>query len=206
MKYLIYLFLLLPIAGLAETSVIPNWTGRYSPCNNHSELLSREHVDLGVRIATANPELAVAFAKALDFWAGVLDIDWHETGSDDCALQVVDGTPSLFNFCRCMSARAQLPDQPAFQGWIAFNPRLKLTKHEMFLDSVHEIGHVLGLSHNPSDSSVMFYLGLGKIVSLNARDLDTLAARHQLRPEVSMERVPVVAPRMDRRVHSPSGQ
>lgn len=206
MKYLIYLILLLPTAGFAASTSLPNWTGRYAPCYNHADLLSHEHIDLAVRISTSIPDLPEQFAKALDFWSGVLDLDWHVTDSDDCALQVVDGTPSLFNFCRCMSARAQLPDQPEFQGWIAFNPRLKLTKEEMFLDSVHEIGHLLGLPHNPSDKSVMFYLGLGKVVSLNATDLDTLAARHQLRPQTSSLNVPVVIPRTYRHVHIASGQ
>ena len=129
----------------------------------------------------------------MEFWSGVLDIDWHEESSDDCAIQVVDGTPSLFDFCLCLSARAQSPDQPAFQGWVAFNPRMKLSREEMYLDSVHEIGHLLGLQHNPNDSSVMFYFGLGKMVSLDAHDLRSLASRHQLRASIAPV-VRVVAP------------
>jgi hypothetical protein len=137
-------------------------------------------MDLGVRISTSNSILAQQFEKAMGFWAEVLDLEWHEEKSQDCAIQVVDGTPAIFNFCLCLSARSQLPDRPAFQGWIAFNPRVKLTKEEMFMDSVHEIGHLLGLRHNPSESSIMFYLGLDKATSLDASDLEALAARHQL--------------------------
>jgi hypothetical protein len=99
-------------------------------------------------------------------------------------MQVVDGTPALFDFSSSLSAKAQLPDRPAFQGWIAFNPAVRRSERQMFLDSVHEIGHVLGLPHNTRPSSVMFYLGLDKAASLDARDLDNLALRHQLRPEV----------------------
>jgi hypothetical protein len=124
----------------------------------------------------------------MQFWSGVLDLDWHEVHTQDCAIQLVDGTPSLFNFCLCLSARSQLPDRPAFEGWIAFNPRMKLTKQEMFLDSVHEIGHLLGLPHNPNGSSVMFYFGSAKTVTLDTTDLNTLAARHQLRPRASLQK------------------
>ena len=185
--------------GLAETSQ-PNWTGKYAPCDHHADLLSHGHVDLAVRFATTNKELAQQFASAMDFWAGVLDVDWHRVDSDDCALQVVDGNPALFNFCRCMSARSQLPDRPAFQGWIAFNPRLTLNRREMFLDSVHEIGHLLGLPHNPSDTSVMFDFGTNKSTLLDGTDLRILSARHTLRPQIvadaaSMRAVRVTAPR-----------
>jgi hypothetical protein len=153
-------------------------------------------MDLAVRISTSNADLAQQFARAMDFWTEVLDLDWHETGTEDCAIQLVDGTPSLFDFCACMSARSQLPDREDFEGWIAFNPRLKLTKQQMFVDSVHEIGHLLGLPHNPSDTSVMFSFGDDKAASLNAADLDNLAARHKLRSSIAMERgVRVVVPR-----------
>jgi hypothetical protein len=169
--------------GTAEASP-PNWTGIYAPCNRHSDLLSREHLDLGVRISTSNMALARQFARAMDFWTGVLDLDWHEVDSQNCALQVVDGTPEIFDSasrCECLTARSQFPDRPGFQGWIAFNPGFKFTKEEMFLDSVHEIGHLFGLPHNPSDLSVMYFDELDKSATLDSADLDALAARHRLR-------------------------
>jgi hypothetical protein len=190
----VLLFLVFPLASFGSNDSRANWTGRYAPCHRHTDLLASEHVNLGVRIATSDPVLAEQFARAMDFWSEVLDMNWHEVDSDDCAIQVVDGTPSLFDFCLCMSARSQSPDQPAFQGWIAFNPRLKLSREQKFLDSVHEIGHLLGLSHNPSESSVMFYFGQDHRVSLDARDLGSLAARHPLRPDIGNV-VPVVEPR-----------
>jgi len=178
---------LLSVTGITSAST-PNWSGRYAPCNRHGDLLSRQHVDLAVRISTSNTALAEQFARALDFWTGVLDLDWHPVDSEDCAIQLVDGTPALFDFSVGLSAKAQFPDRPAFQGWVAFNPRLNLTKEEMFLDSVHEIGHLLGLEHNPEDTSVMFYSEGDKAPSLNTADLEALAERHQLRPHLALNR------------------
>jgi hypothetical protein len=184
------------MAGFGAVEASPaNWGGKYAPCNRHADLLSREHVDLGVRISTSNTALAHQFEMAMEFWKRVLDLDWHEVDSEDCSIQLVDGTPSLFNWCACMSARSQLPDLPAFEGWVAFNPRLKLSKQEMFLDSVHEIGHLLGLSHNPSDSSVMYFFGIDKTASLDAADLDALALKHRLRRGIFHRAVPVMAPK-----------
>ncbi len=173
-------------AALAETSS-QNWSGDYAPCNHHNDVLSREHLDLGVRISTSNALLAREFERAVDFWRGVLDLDWHEEDSLNCSIQLVDGAPELFRLtggCACISARSQIPDLPAFEGWIAFNPAAKLTAKEMFKVSVHEIGHLLGLPHNPSGSSVMFSFGLDGFGLLDAADLDALASRHKLRPSI----------------------
>jgi Matrixin len=161
-----------------------NWGGEYAPCDRHADLLRREHLELAVRISTLNGPLAEQFQRAVQFWSGVLDLDWHVVDSQPCSLQLVDGKPSLFNWCVCMSARSQLPDRENFQGWIAFNPRFKLSKREMFLDSVHEIGHVLGLTHNPDESSVMSSFGTTTSAWLDAADLNTLASKHALRPGI----------------------
>ena len=110
-----------------------------------------------------------------------------------------------------MSARSQFPDRPGFEGWIALNPRLKLTKQEMFLDSVHEIGHLLGLPHNSSELSVMYAFELDKAAALDAADLDALAARHKLRSDLPIDkggeaRVRVVAPGPNAVRRASSGQ
>ena len=174
------IFLLLTVSiGVADASP-PNWSGEYAPCNRHPDLLSREHVDLGVKISTSNPVLARQFSRAVEFWAGVVDLAWHEVDSEDCSIQLVDGAPELFDTAG-IAARAQFPDRPEFQGWIAFNPGSRLTERQMFVVSVHEIGHLLGLPHNPSGSSVMFFLALDDFVSLDAADLNALAERHRLR-------------------------
>src|ERR1041385_4010208 len=109
MKWVTKAVLLLAAStGIVEASA-PNWTAKYSPCSRHTDLLSREHLDLGVRFSSSNPVLSRQFARAMEFWTGVLDLEWHEADSQDCAIQLVDGTPELFasvNACLCVSARS----------------------------------------------------------------------------------------------------
>ena len=169
------------------------WTGDYSPCDRHTELLQRMHMDLGVRFSTSNQELAVEFARAMNFWATILDMNWRQENSRNCAIQVVDGSPGLFKPAEI--ARAQFLDSPSFQGWIAFNPRASLSANELFLTAVHELGHMLGLSHTENASSVMYFLRLDGPAFLDDADLAALATRHKLR-------VMVVPPM----VSIPSGQ
>lgn len=157
-----------------------NWTGKYALCGGHNQLLSHGHIDLGVRATSANPVLDRAFLRAMDFWAGVLDMTWHEADSGDCAVELVDGAKNLFDVPG-VAARSQYPDRPGFEGWVAFNPASKLTEQQMFVISVHEIGHLLGLPHNPSGSSVMYFFTLDESVWLDSADLAALAAHHKLR-------------------------
>ncbi len=188
-------FFSLAVFPLTTFAAPPNWSGPYTPCRRHADLLSHGHMELGVRIATSNAALARQFEEAMDFWAQVLDIDWHETDSDDCAIELVDGTPALFDIagdCGCAIARAQYPDRADFEGWIAFNPEPKFTRQEMFRNSVHELGHLFGLGHNPDSSSVMFFSDFDQLVSLDSADLAALAARHKLRANVARTGVTTV--------------
>ena len=144
-------------------------------------------MDLGVRISTPNLVLAGQFERAMNFWSEIIDMTWHEVNSENCSVQLVDGTPELFaanGGCACATARSQLPDRGGFQGWIAFNPAMSFTTEQMFRDSVHEIGHLFGLQHNPSISSVMFFDDFGQDRSLDFADLRALAGMHKLRPSV----------------------
>ena len=181
------LFVLFLTAVMAQAATPNrNWSGPYSPCLNHEDLLSRGHLDLAVRIATPNLVLAQQFEKAMEYWSEILDMTWHEVDSENCAVQLVDGTPELFasGGCTCMAARSQLPDRPGFQGWIAFNPAMHSTAEQMFRDSVHELGHLFGLQHNPSSASVMFFDNFDQDGTLDLFDLRALAAVHKLRPRV----------------------
>ncbi|MBV8730648.1 MAG: hypothetical protein JO336_12660 [Acidobacteriia bacterium] len=87
---------LLAVSAITAGEPKSNWSGNYSPCDGHCDLLKKGHLNLGVRFATSNPELAAEFASALDFWATVLDMEWHEDNGRSCAIQVVDGSPKLF--------------------------------------------------------------------------------------------------------------
>jgi len=155
------------------------WTGDYSPCDQHDDVLERGRMDVGVRFSTVNPGLAAGFVRAMNFWATIVDMGWHTENSRNCAIQVVDGRDDLFQPAE--SARAQFPGSPGFQGWIAFNPRMPLPASELFLTAVHEVGHLLGLPHSRNPSSIMYFLSLEGPVFLDASDLAALAARHKLR-------------------------
>jgi hypothetical protein len=172
--------LLLVCFGLAEAKTPTNWSANYPPCNRHTELLKQGHMDLGVRVATANPSLAEQFRRAMDSWARILDLDWHEDDTQNCSMQLVDGERKLFQ-PTAIVARSQLPDRLNFQGWIAFNPAQTLSETDLYRISVHEIGHMLGLQHSFNSMSVMYGLDLDGVEWLEPSDLAALAAHHKLR-------------------------
>ncbi len=168
-----------------------NWRGEFSTCSQRFELLKHDQMNLGVKISTSNPVLAREFREALDFWAKVVDMSWHEDEGETCAMQLVDGTPDILK--TSIVARSQFTEWENFQGWIAFNPHAPLTSGELYLTAVHEIGHMLGLKHNPSVHSVMYYLDLEGQEVLDQTDLSTLAGRHKLR--ISSVNEPIVVER-----------
>jgi len=157
-----------------------NWSANYPPCTRHAELLQPGHMDLGVRVATSNQVLARQFRRAMDTWARILDLDWHEDDTQTCSIQVVDGDRHLFQ-PEAVAARSQLPDRPYFDGWIAFNPGQALGEIELYRISLHEIGHVLGLQHSSNAASVMYGFNLDDQDWLDLTDLAVLAAHHKLR-------------------------
>ena len=172
--------LLLVAIGAAQAESPANWSANRPPCNQHSELLKRGHMDLGVRVATTNPLLAEQFRRAMDSWAEILDFDWHEDDTENCSIQVFDGAPELFHPV-VVAARSQLPDRNDFQGWIAFNPAQALSEADLYRISVHEIGHMLGLQHSSNAMSVMYFLDLEGLEWLDPTDLAALARHHKLR-------------------------
>ena len=137
-------------------------------------------MNLGVRVATANPVLAEQFRHAMETWANILDLDWHEDDTENCSIQLVDGERQLFQ-PSAIAARSQLPGRAYFDGWIAFNPGQTLTETELYRISLHEIGHVLGLQHSSNAMSVMYGFNLDDQDWLDLTDLAALATHHKLR-------------------------
>ena len=139
-------------------------------------------MNLGVRVATTNPVLAEEFRSAMNFWAKVLDLEWHEENTQNCSIEVVDGERWLFEpEPENMAARSQFPDRRDFQGWIAFNPAVTLSRTESYRVSVHESGHMLGLRHSTNIKSLMYGFDLDDSQTLDPADLASLADRHKLR-------------------------
>lgn len=173
-------FLLLVCIGVAAGENTANWSANYPPCNRHSELLRQDHMDLGVRLSTTNRVLAQEFRRAMDSWAAILDLDWHEDDTQNCSIALVDGNRQLFQPA-AIAARSQFPDRPDFRGWIAFNPRQTLSKFEFYRISLHEVGHMLGLPHSSNVTSVMYGFDLDGQEWLDVTDLAVLATHHKLR-------------------------
>lgn len=177
-----FLSLLLSSSGLLAQRVRKenNRVVHTEPCVQSSELRKHDHMDLGVWLNTSNPSLATEFRHAMDFWAAVLDMTWHETNTTPCSIQVIDGGSALFTN-ETMAARSQFADRANFHGWIAFNPRCRLSVGEMYLASIHELGHMLGLEHNPNPKSIMYFMDPEEPPMLDSRDLGYLSKRHRLR-------------------------
>jgi hypothetical protein len=173
------LWLIFALAASSADQRTVNWSGSYSSCTQRFELLKHGPLDLGVKISTSNPLLAEQFRIAMDFWSGVLEMRWHQETGNSCAMQLVDGTREILK--KSIVARSQFTDWENFQGWIAFDPTARLSRAEMYLTAVHEIGHMLGLKHNPNAQSVMYYLDLEGPEFLDTSDLASLASRHKLR-------------------------
>lgn len=134
---------------------------------------------LGVRIDTASPVLATQFRRALNFWSRVIDMEWHEEASNACSLELTDARPGSLD--ASIAAQADGPESEDFEGWIRFNAAVPLTKTELYYYSVHEIGHLLGLEHNPSHWSVMYFEDTSGPERLDAIDLEVLGKAHTLR-------------------------
>ncbi len=173
-------FALLICLRVAEAQPAVNWTTKSPPCRTRGELLKKGHMEIGLRVATANPYLAEQFRRALDSWSRVLDLDWHEDKSENCSIQLIDGERELFRPAAVV-ARAQMPDRLYFQGSIAFNPEPELSETDLYRISVHEIGHMLGLQHSSNAMSVMYGLDLEGLEWLYPTDLAELAKHHKLR-------------------------
>lgn len=149
------------------------------PCGCYTELRKFGHMELGVRFDAVSPILRDQFGHAMDFWAGVLDMGWHPDETSNCAIRVTEGSPE--NFALDDVAQADSLELDTFGGEISFNPAISMESSELYMISIHEIGHLFGLEHNPNAMSVMYFMEVDGPERLDETDIAALAVRHKLR-------------------------
>jgi len=151
---------------------------------------------IGVKIDAAEP-WADGFRRALRFWNTVLIANFHEeTDLKACGVRIIDGGPAIFS--RTVAARSQFTDRAKFRGKIAVSPTAAqgMNSAEIYAAAVHELGHILGLKHNASSGSVMYFLDLDGTEALDGEDILQLSRRHQLRSSIADKRfLPIIEKR-----------
>jgi len=158
-----------------------NWISTDAPCAKYDDLRKPVLGDIGVRIDATGP-WADGFRRALSLWNTVLAANFHEeTDLNACAIRIVDAAPGLLS--NSIVARSQLTEWDEFRGKIAVSPQAPSTMSsgELYGTAVHEIGHMLGLKHNASSQSIMYFFNVNGTEVLDGTDILDLSARHQLR-------------------------
>jgi Matrixin len=132
-----------------------NWSTADEPCAKYNDLKKYALGDIGVKIDVSDPAWAAAFRRALVFWNKTLDVNLHEEKNiNACALRITDGP--LLMFGSGYTAFAQYADLDGFEGKIVVLPQVPFSPAARLVNAVHEIGHVVGLRHNPDPRSVMY--------------------------------------------------
>jgi hypothetical protein len=174
----------------AEKPPQSNWTTADAPCAKYDDLRNAVLGDIGVKIDAAEP-WADGFRRALGFWNTVLAANFHEeTNLDACAIRIVSAGPGVLT--NAIVARSQLPEWDHFRGKIAVSPRAAKTmsRAEMYATAIHEFGHMLGLKHNASSHSFMYFLNVNGSEVLDEKDILDLSKRHKLRAAVVSTSLP----------------
>ena len=180
------------VAAQAQENPPTNWDSPDAPCAQYDKLRSRALGNIGVRI-DVNRAWANAFRQAFKFWNSVLMVNFHEErGLDACSIRIINGSPGILNHVTL--ARSQLTGWVHFRGKIAVNPRSakELNGAAIYAIAVHELGHMLGLKHNPSGRSIMYFLNADGSEYLDQQDILELSAHHELRPTTISE-IPIQA-------------
>jgi Matrixin len=164
----------------AEEEPQSNWTSADEPCAKYDDMRRPVLGNIGVKI-DANGPWADEFRKALSFWNTVLVANFHEeTNLSACAIRIINGGPDLLN--DGIVARSQLTWRDNFRGEIAVSPKAAtaMSSDEMYGAAVHELGHMLGLKHNASSRSVMYFLNVNGTEVLDGKDILDLSSHHKL--------------------------
>ncbi len=162
-----------------------NWTSADAPCAKYDDLRNPVLADIGVKIDAREPWVD-AFRRALSFWNTVLAANFHEeTNLNACAVRIVNAGPDILG--KAIVARSQLTEWDNFRAKIAVSPGAAqaMSSAEVYGTAVHEFGHMLGLKHNASSQSVMYYLNVNGTEGLDMNDILDLSTRHKLRAAVA---------------------
>jgi hypothetical protein len=167
--------------GSPQETPQSNWASADAPCAKYDDLRNSVLGDIGVKIDAAEP-WADGFRRALRFWNTVLAANFHEeTNLNACAVRIINGGPAILD--KAIIARSQLTRWGNFRGMIAVSPGAAkaLSRAEMYGAAIHEFGHMLGLKHNASSQSVMYFLNVNGTEVLDTKDILDLSTRHKLR-------------------------
>ena len=161
-----------------------NWTSPEASCAKYDDLRNIELGDVGVKL-DVDGEWADGVRRAIRFWNMVLDANFHEESRlEACSIRIIYAGPEIVSHAQV--ARSQFTDWEHFRGKIAFRPiaAQELSSGEIYGIAVHEIGHILGLKHNRSARSVMYFLNVDGSEALDAQDILDLSRRHRMRREI----------------------
>jgi len=161
-----------------------NWTSSDAGCARYNDLRNRVLGNIGIKIDAGEP-WAAGFRRAIAFWNTVLVANFHEeTDLSACAVRVINGDRNVLQ--NGIAARAQIPEWADFRGKIAVRPAIanQLSSTEIYGVAVHELGHLLGLRHNASPESVMYFLDVNGDEVLDIKDLVALSRHHKVRPAI----------------------
>jgi hypothetical protein len=185
------------VTAQAQENLPSNWDSPDAPCAQYDNLRSRVLGNIGVKI-DVNRAWAKAFRRALKFWNSVLLVNFHEERSlNACSIRIVSGSPEILN--NAILARSQLIGRMNFRGKIAVSPgsAKEMNSVSIYAAAVHELGHILGLKHNASSRSIMYFLNVDGAECLDREDILELSAYHELRPAtISEVRIQAAQPNM----------
>jgi Matrixin len=170
-----------PGTAYAQETMHSNWMSADAPCSKYDDLRKPVLGDIGVRI-DATGVWADGFRRALGFWNNVLAANFHEeTDLDSCAVRIVNAGPDILN--AATAARSQFTERDNFRGKIAVSLGAvkAMNNAEIYGTAVHELGHLLGLKHNASSQSVMYFLNVNGTEVLDRHDIADLSTHHRLR-------------------------
>jgi hypothetical protein len=176
----VWLCLATQITAGAEKKPQSNWTSTDEPCAKYDDMRRPVLGEIGVKIDTTEP-WADGFRKALSFWNTVLAVNFYEeTNLSACAIRIINGGPDILN--NGIIARSQLTARDNFRGKIAVSPEAAtaMSSDEIYGAAVHELGHMLGLKHNASSRSVMYFLNVDGTEVLDSKDILELSSHHKL--------------------------